>query len=117
MKLTPAILKNLYSTIYCCHPFTRWKMPLPDEIKFQVISDKAAYGYYVYDEGGEYAHTIQISDAMCGHFSTLLRTLCHEAIHMSRWANARERWNHHDKEFRRRCKLVGDEFGLDSLEL
>lgn len=90
---------------------------MPDEILFQIVHDKSAYGYYMYDEGGKYAHTIQISDAMCGHFSTLLRTMCHEAIHMSRWAHSRERWNHHDKEFRRRCSLVAQEFGLDPLEL
>jgi hypothetical protein len=92
-------------------------MPLPDEIKFEVVHDTTAYGYYLYDEGGKYAHTIQISDAMCGHFMTLLRTMAHECCHMSRWAHSRERWNHHDKEFRRRCSLVAQEFGLDPLEL
>lgn len=117
MNITPAIVKNLYATIYCAYPFTRWKMPLPDEIKFEIIDDPTAYGYYHYDEGEKYAHKIQISRSLCGHFITLLRTLCHESVHMSRWADLRERWSHHDKVFKFRCKAVADEFGLDPLEL
>lgn len=117
MNLTPAILKNLYATIYCCEPFARWKMPLPEAIKFEVIDDPHAYGYYLYDEGGDYEHTIQISRMLCGHFMTVLRSLCHESVHMSRWAHSRERWSHHDKVFKQRCKAVADEFGLDPLEL
>jgi hypothetical protein len=117
MNITPAMLRNLYATIYCCHPFTKWNMPLPEEIKFEVIEDPSAYAYYTYDEGEEYAHKIQISRALCGHFMTVLRSLCHEAVHMSRWAHSRERWNHHDKVFKMRCKAVADEFGLDPLEL
>lgn len=92
-------------------------MPLPDEIKFEVVHDKSAYGYYMYDEGGKYAHTIQISDAMCGHFMTLLRTMAHEMIHASRWNTVTHAWTKHDKTFRNRAKAVANELGFDPLEL
>ena len=61
MKLTPAILKNLYSAIYCMKLFDRWPMPLPEEINFVVDKDKEVMGTYLYDDGGDHEHTITIS--------------------------------------------------------
>ena len=66
MKLTPAILKNLYSAIYCMKPFDRWDMPLPEEINFVVDKDPHAMGTYLYDTGEKYEHIITISAARCG---------------------------------------------------
>ena len=51
MKLTPSILRNLYSAIYCMKPFQRWPMPLPEQIKFIVDSDPETMGTYLYDDG------------------------------------------------------------------
>ena len=45
MKLTPAIIKNLYSAIYCMKPFDRWPMPLPEQIKFVIDSDPEKKAY------------------------------------------------------------------------
>ena len=39
MKLTPAVLSNLYASLACCHPYSRWKMPLPEEVDFVVTDD------------------------------------------------------------------------------
>ena len=71
MKLTPAVLRNLYATIVCCDPFTLWKMPLPEEVDFVVTSDPELMGTYLYDTGGDYEHTITISSARCAFFSTV----------------------------------------------
>lgn len=115
MKLTPAILKNLYSAIYCMKPFDRWNMPLPEEINFVVDKDPEVMGTYLYDDGGDHEHTITISAARCGHLSTVIRVLCHEAIHMSRHRTSK--WTHHDKEFRSRAHRISSELGFDPLEL
>jgi hypothetical protein len=115
MKLTPAILKNLYSAIYCMKPFDRWNMPLPEEIKFVVDKDPAIMGSYMYDDGEKFAHTITISAARCGFLDTTLRVLCHECIHMSR--HKTHKWTHHDKEFRSRAHRISSELGFDPLEL
>lgn len=115
MKLTPAILKNLYSAIYCMKPFDRWNMPLPEEINFVVDKDYEVMGTYLYDDGGDHEHTITISAARCGHLSTVIRVLCHEAIHMSRHRTSK--WTHHDKEFRSRAHRISSELGFDPLEL
>jgi hypothetical protein len=115
MKLTPAILQNLYSAIYCMKPFNRWRMPLPEEVNFVVDQDPEVMGTYYYDDGGDFEHIITISDKKCGHLSTVIRVLCHECIHMSR--HRTNRWTHHDQEFRRRTKVVSEELGFDPLEL
>jgi hypothetical protein len=116
MKLTPAILKNLYSAIYCMKPFDRWNMPLPEEIHFVVNQDSEFMGTYLYDDGGEFEHTITISSARCGALDTVLKVLLHESIHMSRHKSSR--WTHHDKEFRKRAHRIASEIGfVDPLEL
>ena len=115
MKLTPAILKNLYAAMYCMKPLNRWNMPLPDEIKFVVDKDNEVMGSYLYDDGEKWEHIITISSARCGHLVTVIRVLLHEAIHMSR--HKTHRWTYHDKEFRKRAKSISDELGFDALEL
>ena len=69
MKLSPSILRNLYSAIYCMKPFDRWDMPLPEEVDFIVDQDPEVMGTYYYDDGGKFAHTITISSQKCGHLS------------------------------------------------
>jgi hypothetical protein len=107
----------MYATLYCCYPFSKWKMPLPEEIEFQVIEDQEVLGAYLYDTGEEYAHTITISSACCGHLYTVLTTLAHECIHMSFHNQRGDKWAHHGKEFKVRCKMVANELGFDPLEL
>jgi len=84
MKLTAAILKNLYSAVYCMKPFDKWNMPLPEEINFIVDKDPLTMGTYLYDDGGKFEHIITISEARCGSIDTVLKVLFHECIHMSR---------------------------------
>jgi len=38
-------------------------------------------------------------------------------VHMSFYRQKGDKWLHHGKPFRDRCKLVADELGLDGLEL
>lgn len=115
MQLTPAIIRNLYSAIYCMKPFDRWAMPLPEQVNFVIDQDPAIMGSYLYDDGEKYEHVITISSKKCGHLSTVIRVLCHECIHMSR--HKTPKWTHHDNEFRRRAKVISDELGFDPLEL
>ena len=51
MKLSPKIIENIYSMLYCVEPFASWDLPLPEEIKFIVDSDPDAMGTYLYDDG------------------------------------------------------------------
>lgn len=118
MRLTSDIVRNLYASLYCCYPFSKWKMPLPEEINFIVNNDPEFMGTYLYDTGeDDYEHTITISSARCGHLYTVICVLTHECIHMSFHRQKGDRWLHHGKAFRDRCKLVAAELGLDPLEL
>lgn len=117
MKLTPAILKNIYCMLYCCDPFSKWKLPLPEQIKFVVNSDPDVMGTYLYDDGEKWEHIITISNARCGFLETVIRTMAHEMIHMSFYRRKGSKWAQHGKEFRARCHMVGKELGFDPLEL
>jgi len=92
-------------------------MPLPEEVDFVVNTDSEIMGSYLYDTGEEYEHTDTVSSARCGHYYTVLTTLCHEMVHMSFHRQKGDRWLHHGKAMRDRCKLVATELGLDPLEL
>lgn len=117
MKLTPAVVKNLYASLSCCYPFSKWDMPLPEEINFVVTSDPEFMGTYLYDTGEDHEHNITISSARCGHYYTVITTLSHEMVHMSFHRQKGDKWLQHGKPFRTRCKMVAHELGLDPLEL
>jgi len=117
MKLTPEAIRHAYASLCCMYPFTKWNMPLPEEVDFQIIPDADAMGTYMYDTGDEYEHTITISSARCGHYYTMLTTLAHECCHMSFHRLKGAKWAQHGKAFRTRCKLIADELGFDGLEL
>jgi hypothetical protein len=93
-------------------------MPLPETVDFVVTADGEIMGTYLLDSGDEeYEHTITVSSAKCGHYYTVLTTLCHEMVHMSFYRQKGDKWLQHGKPFRTRCKMVADELGLDGLEL
>jgi hypothetical protein len=118
MKLNPEIVRHAYASLSCAYPFTKWNMPLPEEVLFEIIYDMDALGTYTYDTGhDEYEHTITISSARCAFYMTMLSTLAHEMVHCSFHRQKGDKWLHHGKEFRRRCTLVGKSLGLDHLEL
>lgn len=117
MRLNPEVVKNLYASLFCVYPFTKWKMPLPDEIEFIVTPDPEVMGTYLYDTGEDYEHTVTISSGRCGHYYTMLTTLAHEMVHMSFHCQKGDRWVQHGKPFRARCLMVAHELGFDPLEL
>ena len=117
MKLTPTILRNIYAMLYCCEPFSKWKLPLPEEVKFIVDYDPETMGTYCYDEGDEHEHTITISASRCGFLETVIKTIAHEMIHCSRSGTVSDAWLKHDASFRRKAHQIGVSCGFDPLEL
>lgn len=117
MQLTPKVLEGIYITLYNCKPFCDWDLPLPEEIKFEVTNDPEFMGTYMYEDGEDYAHTITVSAARCGFLHTVITTMAHELIHMSRHNTITDAWTKHDATFRRRAHKVGAELGFDPLEL
>jgi hypothetical protein len=117
VKLSPAILKNLYCTLVVAEPFCRWNMPLPEQIKFIVDADPDCMGTYLFTDDGDYEHVVTISEARCSFLMTTASTMAHEMIHMSRAGTITEAWSKHDATFKRRAKRVATELGFDPLEL
>jgi hypothetical protein len=117
MRLNPESVRNAYSSLFCLYPFSKWNLPLPEEIDFVVTADPELMGTYLYDTGENFEHTITISSGRCGHYYTMLTTLAHEMIHMSFHRQEGNKWTLHGKPFRTRCKLVATELGFDPLEL
>jgi hypothetical protein len=117
MKITPEILRNLYASMCCAYPFTKWNMPLPEEVLFEITHDIDALGTYLLDTEEDYQHHITISSARCAFWDTICRTLAHECVHMSFYRQKGDKWMSHGVEFRRRCRMVAEEFGFDPLEL
>lgn len=114
MKLTPKILESVYVMLCNVKPFNRWKLPCPEEIKFRVTSDEDALGTYVYLDEIE-MHEITISKAKCAHLDTLIKTIAHEIIHLTRGKT--KNYDKHDAYFRRKAHSVATELGFDPLEL
>lgn len=117
MRLTPLVLKEIYTMLSVCEPFTKWNLPLPDEVDFIVTDEVDVMGTYVYDDNEKYAHVITISSARCSFLETVIRTMAHEMIHASRHDTVTEAWYKHDATFRRRAHAIGKELGFDPLEL
>ena len=44
----------MYAMLYCCYPFTKWSMPLPEEIEFIVTQDTDTMGTYCHDTGEDF---------------------------------------------------------------
>ena len=103
--------------LYCCEPFSKWKLPLPEQIKFVVDADPDAMGTYLYDDGEKWEHIITISTARCGFLETVIKVMAHECIHMSFYRRKGNKWAHHGADFRKRCYQVGQSLGFDPLEL
>jgi hypothetical protein len=114
MKITPKIMEKVYILLCNCKPFDRWKLPYPEEIKFVVDNSEDSLGTYIFDDNIN-MHIITISKAKCGHLDTLIKTLAHEVIHMTRGRTSK--YAAHDAYFRRKAHAIALELGFDPLEL
>lgn len=78
LKFTQESLRAAYNFLRLCPPFSRWKMPLGEEIEFKIIRSTKVYGLHLYS--GD-KHTISISSHTIGHSDNLLRVMAHEMVH------------------------------------
>ena len=95
-------------------PFSNWSLPTVDDIKFIVNTDLDTLGTYIYDDDLK-KHIITISKEKCGHLETVIKTMCHEMIHMKRYKS--KHWDKHDKVFRKYATTVANSLGFDPQEL
>lgn len=75
-------------------------------------------GQYEPPENGE-PHVITISTAKCGHLDTVIKTICHEIIHMICYLESpkTDKYTSHKGLFLKLQKRIANHLGYDPKEL
>ena len=116
--ITENNIANLYSALIEMPIFDEYKLPPASKVDFVVVHDDTICGQYEPPEQGE-PHVITISTAKCGHLDTVIKTICHEIIHMICYLESpkTDKYTSHKGLFAKLQKRVAKEFGFDPKEL
>lgn len=116
--ITENNIANLYSALIEFPVFDEYKLPPASKVDFVVLHDDTICGQYEPPEAGE-PHVITISTAKCGHLDTVIKTICHEIIHMICYLESpkTEKYTSHKGLFLKLQKRVAKELGFDPKEL
>ena len=107
--LTPKNLSLLYKGFADLPPFNKYKLPHHNQIKFKVIKDPHAYGFFSPDP----LHN-QISRSRCGHFTTIAATMLHEMVHLTLYYNhGLKNYDEHNALFYKILHKAADTYNLD----
>ncbi len=109
LPLTPDILAGCYEFLRTTPPYCRWKLPEADQVAFGVNRNRVTMGTH---QAGD-THTIEVSEAICGHTSTLVWLIGHEMIHLAQALAGHQTRAMHNADFRRRAKLACRYHGWD----
>lgn len=114
LPLTAGTLSAAYEYLRSTPPFSKWKLPPSQVVKFSVGNFKRDYGSYTWD-GKQ--HTIALSSNAIGQTSTLFRYLAHEMIHLDLEEKGEESRtggkDTHNAAFRKRAVQVCKYHGFD----
>jgi hypothetical protein len=116
--ITENNIANLYSALIEFPVFDEYKLPPASKVDFVVSHDDTICGEYQPPEAGE-PHVIIISTAKCGHLDTVIKTLCHEIIHMICYLESpkTEKYVSHKGLFLKLQKRIANNLGYDPKEL
>ena len=116
--ITEQNIANLYSVLIEFPIFDEYKLPPASKVDFVIVHDDSMCGQYEPPEQGE-PHIITISTAKCGHLDTVMKTLCHEIIHMICYLESpkTEKYTSHKGLFFKLQKRVANHLGFDPKEL
>jgi hypothetical protein len=116
--ITENNIANLYSALIEFPVFDEYKLPPASKVDFVIVHDDSICGEYQPPEAGE-PHVITISTARCGHLDTVLKTLCHEIIHMCVYLDSpkTEKYTSHKGLFLKLQKRIANNLGYDPKEL
>ena len=111
-------IANLYSALIEFPVFDEYKLLPASKVDFVVLHDDTMCGEYQPPEAGEQPIII-ISTAKCGHLDTVIKTLCHEIIHMICYLESpkTEKYVSHKGLFLKLQKRVANNLGYDPKEL
>lgn len=114
LPLTADMLEACYEYLRSTPPFSKWKMPPGDEVKFTVGRARDCFAHYQWDGS---RHTITVSLNSVAHTSTLINSMAHECIHLHLHATGQESKRsgprHHNAAFKRYAASVCRIHGYD----
>lgn len=106
LYLTPAHLRAAYLYLSAIPPFSKWKMPDAERIKFKVNSATMSCGMYEPDP-----HRISVSRLQNAHHTAVLMTTAHEMLHLHCERNGISHHEDHNDAFNELalevCKAMG----------
>src|SRR5262249_2000370 len=110
LALEGRVLSAAYAYLRATHPFCRWRLPEPHEVKFHVARSKSWQGQ-CYVQGDRYG--VDISSALVGQSVTLIAVMAHEMVHLAQKIAGTESRGSHNAEFCRRAAKVCRVHGFD----
>ena len=109
--LKPKYIRALYLGYKNIYPFDKYQ--LPNNLKFKIIDDASAYGYFDVDP-----MRIEISRTLCTDFLLVKETLLHEMCHLVMYYNlGYKNYDEHSKDFYRLVYKCAKVYGLDNKKI
>lgn len=107
LPLTPARLAATYEFLRAFPPFSAWRLPPSDGVRFQVLTTR---NFIAQCTAGD-PPLLQVSRGKVGHAYPLLVAVAHEMVHMRQAQRGHSMA--HNAEFHRLARLVCRRFGFD----
>lgn len=112
LLITSARLAAVYEMLRAFPPFSRWRLPAADAVRFHVAkTDKWHAAWWI--DGS--THHIEVSGKKHAHLASLVCSMAHEMIHVrQRIAKIETNGAEHNAEFKQAAKSVCRRFGFDA---
>lgn len=108
MKITARHIRAAYTMFRQLPPFSSWKLPPPEKVRFAATNSREVYGTYEADP-----HKITVSRYNVKSFHALAVTIAHEIIHLRQQITGTFNESQHNREFMRLAKRACDALGWD----
>jgi hypothetical protein len=112
ISATPELCAHVYTMLRATPPFSRWKLPVADDVVFVVTGTTNKLGEYFWRP----VHRIEISQPRHGTLHSLTRTMAHEMVHMREYLTGERMDVSHGAAFNRLAKQVCTWHGFEQQE-
>ena len=110
MRLSARHIRAAYEMFRALPPYSSWRLPPANKIRFSTYSNGREYGRYEYDG----RHYIKVSRKNVRHFHGLAVTMAHEIIHLKQQLDGTDNGSQHNREYVRLARHVCKVLGFDA---
>jgi len=110
--VTPKQARAIYTCLREQKPFSRWRLPTADRIRFGVVDTGEIWGFYTTNG----VRRAILMSHRCRTFQLAMRVMAHEMVHLKQDMLGRLPMSdaqHHNGTFRRLADQVCRELGLE----